>query len=279
MSINALIFPPFSERVYHYTDQNGLFGILTSGELWATRIHCLNDRQEFHHGLEILLAAICSVSHVSPTVETLLKKAFESVRSVNICVSSWSQEGDQLSQWRAYGKSKQGYALGLHVEDLKQRAQLAGWKFGKCIYKIDMKRELSKLVAEQFWSIVADHHRGDPTIQNPERLSLLLHAFVFPYASFFKHEGFSEESEWRLVSPPIERVDPLFTVRPGASFPITYYKFPISSLGSDRLKAELTVGPGGSQDLASHGAAVASVRSAFDVTIRKYSFTPWRTDS
>jgi hypothetical protein len=77
----------------------------------------------------------------------------------------------------------------------------------------------------------------------------------------------------------IRRTDPLFTVRPGTSFPITYYRFDISGGALGKLEAEIVVGPGASQELASHGAAVASIDSKFDVKTRRYSGTPWRTDT
>jgi hypothetical protein len=281
MSIDALICPSPPEQVFHYTDQGGLFGILRSGEVWASRIHCLNDHQEFLHGLDALREAIVvrGGARVPTEAEDQVTSAFDSIRKVNVCVSCWSEHRDQLSQWRAYAKSRQGYALGLKAVDLKLRAQLAGWKFGKCLYKDEDKRTLSTLVAQQFWVHVGEHEKANPTLNVADRIALILHGFVFPYVAFFKHEGFSEESEWRLVSPMIRRTDPLFTVRPGTSFPITYYRFDISGGALGKLEAEIVVGPGASQELASHGAAVASIDSKFDVKTRRYSGTPWRTDT
>lgn len=281
MNIETLICPASPERIFHYTDQKGLFGILDSGELWATRIHCLNDHQEFCHGIDSLLAAVLmrNGTRVGADIEEQLARAFQSVRALNICVSSWSEHQDQLSQWRAYGKSRQGYALGLRSEDLKERAEIAGWMFGRCVYDDGGKRNLSKLIAERFWSRVAEYEQLRLESSGAGRFEHLLHETVFPYASFLKHNGFSEESEWRLVSPIIERTDKSFTVRPGPFFPVTYYRFPVSGGALSKLEAELIIGPGISQELASHGAAVAANRSKFDVMVRRYSLTPWRTDS
>jgi hypothetical protein len=33
--------------LYHYTDQFGLIGIVNTSELWATKIHYMNDSTEF----------------------------------------------------------------------------------------------------------------------------------------------------------------------------------------------------------------------------------------
>jgi hypothetical protein len=35
--------------IYHYTNQSGLLGILENRELWATKIHYLNDSTEFSY--------------------------------------------------------------------------------------------------------------------------------------------------------------------------------------------------------------------------------------
>ena len=39
--------------LYHYTSQEGLMGILSSGAIWATHVLCLNDYTEYVHALEI----------------------------------------------------------------------------------------------------------------------------------------------------------------------------------------------------------------------------------
>src|SRR6266568_442547 len=44
-------------RLYHYTSQEGLLGILSSKTLWATRIQSLNDSTEFAYTLALLKKA------------------------------------------------------------------------------------------------------------------------------------------------------------------------------------------------------------------------------
>ncbi|MDP3013182.1 MAG: hypothetical protein Q8M92_02985, partial [Candidatus Subteraquimicrobiales bacterium] len=40
--------------VYHYTDINGLLGIIDSGCIWATHVSRLNDSSEYHHGIKVV---------------------------------------------------------------------------------------------------------------------------------------------------------------------------------------------------------------------------------
>jgi hypothetical protein len=42
------------QRLYHYTSQSGLLGILSAKTLWATRIQYLNDSTEFAYALGLL---------------------------------------------------------------------------------------------------------------------------------------------------------------------------------------------------------------------------------
>jgi hypothetical protein len=45
-------------RLYHYTSQQGLIGILSSHTLWSTRIQYLNDSTKFQYTLGLLKNSI-----------------------------------------------------------------------------------------------------------------------------------------------------------------------------------------------------------------------------
>lgn len=40
--------------LYHYTTQQGLLGIISDKEIWATHTQYLNDAREFRHALDIV---------------------------------------------------------------------------------------------------------------------------------------------------------------------------------------------------------------------------------
>jgi hypothetical protein len=44
--------PP--QIVYHYTDINGLLGIIESDCIWATHVSRLNDSSEYLHGIKVV---------------------------------------------------------------------------------------------------------------------------------------------------------------------------------------------------------------------------------
>ena len=41
------------EILYHYTDQNGLLGIIERSEMWATKVQYMNDATEFGAVLDL----------------------------------------------------------------------------------------------------------------------------------------------------------------------------------------------------------------------------------
>jgi hypothetical protein len=49
-------------NIYHYTNAQGLLGILQSGNLWATHFLGMNDVSEVHYARELALDAIDSLS-------------------------------------------------------------------------------------------------------------------------------------------------------------------------------------------------------------------------
>jgi hypothetical protein len=44
----------------YYTNQHGLIGIISTGEIWATSVNDLNDRSEFEYAKELAESLIAS---------------------------------------------------------------------------------------------------------------------------------------------------------------------------------------------------------------------------
>ena len=49
---------PRPETIFHYTDAQGLTGIIKSGVVQATHIAFMNDASEYLHAVELLLCAV-----------------------------------------------------------------------------------------------------------------------------------------------------------------------------------------------------------------------------
>jgi len=64
---------PEPELLYHYTDQRGLDGILSSASIWATHYKFLNDFSERDHGFGFFSKAIERIHTQPGTTERFSK--------------------------------------------------------------------------------------------------------------------------------------------------------------------------------------------------------------
>ena len=106
--------PP--EYLYHYTDLNGASGIITSKSLWLTKFHYLNDTSELYYGIKLFKKLVQKYSDkeiTSPEEKDFLLKVSNRLSvgiDDNICVASFCENKNLLSQWRGYGNTGNGIA-------------------------------------------------------------------------------------------------------------------------------------------------------------------------
>lgn len=113
---------------FHYANSAGLTGIVTNEEIWLTSILHLNDPSEFAHGMSL---ATEMMRERAPNEHEVVQFFFDGVleniprveAAIGFYVASFSSDGDDLGQWRAYGDNGRGYALGLSP-DLFRRVHL-----------------------------------------------------------------------------------------------------------------------------------------------------------
>jgi hypothetical protein len=173
---------------------NGLLGIFKEG-LWASSAYHLNDSGEFELALRLVKERVqaaldagtnsCEeeLEWILDYVVSHLKKTFE------VFVTSFCEVPDLLSQWQAYGKGVNGYAIGFRYEDLEP-ALSSGFKFVRCRYT----EQEQMTIVDDVISVLVDHHRRN--FENDNQVS----AEIVSALASIKHSGFSSEKEWRLVT-------------------------------------------------------------------------------
>lgn len=270
------------EVLYHYTDARGLLGIVQSRQLWASNAAFLNDSTEVtyirgvlaevaeqfrdEHAVtadirEYAASAFAGTGRFSPTegrtasVISILESAPTMAGGVfDVYVSCFCAWGDLLSQWRGYPSSGGGYALGLRPESIRR----GGGVLRRVIYDEETQRRLLydllapivEAVAsanpdegKDLWDWLVRDHLGR------------VYASVEECSFCFKHPGFAEESEWRIVvlraRDPTQRPnDPPPDVRATRAGLLPYLK---RSLEGDAV-AEVVVGPSSQPTLAADAA-------------------------
>ena len=225
----------------HYTNQHGLLGIVSTGEIWATSVNNLNDRKEFEYAKELASSLISdrmekeSDERKKRQLGYLLNAAKNA--GINICVSSWSSRIDDLSQWRAYSGTGTGYSIDMKGSALREFAKAQKFILAECIYEksaqervlrslIDanlarnIEQEANNAAADEHEKFMLEHNGGDFAYH------------INRYASLFKHPGFAAEQEWRLISKPmnVSRMD----FRPGVSTIASHFRFSLRDGGERR---------------------------------------------
>jgi hypothetical protein len=138
--------------VWHYTDGNGLLGILQSSKLYATQVSALNDSKETKHATELFAPAIketlqkhSSNPDLSAFVDAVLHFADageDSRLTSKFFVTCISGEEDDLTQWDRYGKGN-GYAIGFRGLHREPNSTLF-----KVVYETDKHQNAVKQLAE-----------------------------------------------------------------------------------------------------------------------------------
>jgi len=102
-----------NKDVYHYTDKEGLKGILTKKALWLTNYIHLNDSSEILYGLDYVRSY---VSKGLPKCR-FSKKLFSNAKQIleknaNVFVTSFCCESDYLPAWQTYAVDGKGFSVG-----------------------------------------------------------------------------------------------------------------------------------------------------------------------
>lgn len=98
--------------IYHYTSVDTLLKILESQSLWASDLSKMNDPQEFIAGLEILRDLFSQ--RFPDSIDWLNHNQIVGSNNQQLLLGcSFSNELDDLSQWRAYGDDGCGVVIGI----------------------------------------------------------------------------------------------------------------------------------------------------------------------
>lgn len=207
-----------SSHLYHYTDDAGFSGIVESGNLRATKIFHLNDSEEFYGGVRLLkdkLEEFKNVESAHPVYGSCVEVLSLIIgdcpggcppeKSFNIYVSSFSEEANLLSQWRAYCR-RGGVSIGFRRDKLDALAKQQGFVLQRCLYSEEDKER----VIDRFLQGLHDDAKSSDAAATREPYTAADHRHwsisdnsiwaLLPIIPTLKNRAFFEEKEWRLTS-------------------------------------------------------------------------------
>lgn len=234
-----------SDNLFHYTDVGAVKAILEKRELWLTDIRFLNDSQELNDGVEYILEALNSYIPDGSVSGDYLERAQEMLtasiaehipRYVDVeptFVCSFSEAGDQLSQWRAYGN----YAIEFERDTIEEDLHLF-----HCIYDESNKKDVAvEMVSDAVYGVAKELQEYGSF--GPDSINYT--AVLVRTASIFKDASFHEEREVRsAVDLLLPNSDLKFRQRGGMLIPYIIKGFSLKA-----VKA-IYVGPMPDQQLA-----------------------------
>ncbi len=221
-------------QLFHYTSAAGLDGIIQSQTLRATHYAYLNDAEEIKYFLkkrlpEIFEKVILSLGFEEKEAcqrgkqiakslqDKLLNSATDNEPLAEPYITSFctTRNSDErvdkhglLSQWRGYGKDG-GYALVFDTKNLSELLTEFSEKYENCgdlfggnvVYSNDSEQTFSKEFEADLATMetfLSSHLRGADDDENLENIFIA----IMRCACRYKHWGFKEENEVRLVFIP-----------------------------------------------------------------------------
>jgi hypothetical protein len=204
--------------LHHYTDAFGIHGIVSSNCLWATAAQFSNDLSEIEYAVSIALGIIEEMwgsKNGLPPWEQMLAKHLVELFTTPLhtfgqpFIVSFCEDGDLLSQWRAYGQTS-GFSLALSPIVQNDEVRLTckdGFRtmVKRVVYDPAKQRARLRFILRRFIKLV----NGFPFAPTSSKgasahveLSLLLILEMTDWVCAVKHKAFSEEKEWRIITYP-----------------------------------------------------------------------------
>lgn len=256
---------PPPPTLFHYSTLAGLLGIVSSKALWATDIRFLNDSQELRHFGQLLRNAVAlrqsALSSPNPVLTQLAEWLPTRLADGPLLfVTSLTKNGNLLSQWRGYCPHGKGVSLGFQVAPIVTRMAPQGFSLARCIYDPKRQRDLVSEILDAVLTY-AESLGPDPTTAPGEsfRTAFLdIEDELLWLAAIFKDPSFSEEEEWRLISPPFSNyVSPSVKYREGKSSLVPYFEIPLTAHHEELVQLQTVyIGPTETPNLSINAASM-----------------------
>ena len=182
--------------IFHYTDINGLLGMIATGKIWATHVSRLNDSSEYLHGIKVVADCVHNTMPVSS--KPLVDKILSEFKKVETYVASYSTEHDLLSQWRSYSGGKVGYCLGLATNGIATLDHSTPL-LEAVIYKDSLAQQVISKMVSRVDEYLQNNQFGEVEVNF---LLGMVGGTLANLACTIKHPKFEEENEYRQFYQP-----------------------------------------------------------------------------
>lgn len=147
--------------IHHYTSSAALISIVSNNELWLSEATYLNDRHEIELGRRLACGRVKAKigEGGSPEVQSMLERTlanFERWTDPQVYVACFSFEGDDLTQWRAYGGADAPVVI-----ELKHGPLMFGYTSEGLLDRVMYDADDQQWVFDKLLAAYADAYRDD----------------------------------------------------------------------------------------------------------------------
>lgn len=190
-----------AEDFCHYTNLQGLIGIVENNELWLSDHRFVNDKLEYEYGKQLAVSELSKIvnskgnSEFSRFIEEL-RESIQKPSSGGIYIGSMSFSTDKLDQWKGYGNGSESICI-------KFAGDFNQWNTGnsspthirqqRIIYQECEQRDLIR----SFVQIFEEHFDAFKQFRHPFLTNLTW--LIESQFILFKHPEYASETELRLT--------------------------------------------------------------------------------
>lgn len=204
-------------RFVHYTTAEDALKIIGTKRLWMRNTVCMTDYREVEHGHGLLLRLfankawreqfVSALDECSPNVASeainLFDRNWVHLRNNTYiaCLSEHDHKEDwhgRLSMWRAFGATTARVAIVIGVPLYSGASESLRLVFSPVAYFTEQQ------TADELAAVVQNIRAETAFLRTVDRATLLatVYSMLLAAATCLKHEGFSEEKEWRAIYSP-----------------------------------------------------------------------------
>lgn len=243
--------PPEDGLLYHYCDATAFESIIRINKLWLSPFRHSNDSEEGIRAQK-LLVQLAEKYGLSETQTEQFRHELEGLSIFFDCYGlCLSEDGDLLSQWRAYAADGAGFSVGFKRSTLQQLPpyspddvspnQTRGPVLHQVAYDedaqmremnpwFDSMREVIKESMRPSYQQQLSDLASNTTLPSYIRAGWTLNSTLWQNWDrlyMVKSAPFREEREWRLVVTTVQQDDVPFKFRVGRGMLIPYVEYPL----------------------------------------------------
>ncbi len=204
------------ESLFHFTDINGLFGIIKDDSLWLSERNYMNDIND-----EIFIKSYVR-NFFTKSTDEWEKFETELIPHKNQYIFSTSTDKDSIHQWTYYG-SKDSYCIEFDIEELinlfYKFNETKDLYYGPVLYENEKTLKIANKIITEYSSLLYDKN-SIFNIENDnfddEKFSEFKRVYQYFY-SLIKQAGHSCENEYRFTLQ--KENNPEFRTRNGLFIP------------------------------------------------------------